>query len=517
MIMSYVIKDLRDIFWILYALFICVQSENTEFCQNEVFQANCNPRDEVVFVQKSTYGRMQWGRCIERDYGYVGQCFKDALSVADSECSGRRSCEIRVPNSKLDALRPCPNDLKAYFEVKYVCAKVLQTSQPICPSFGFIPVHVSGTGHLASVITEETNQGSTDCPWMLKADKGQRINITLIDFGILTNMEDICHAYAIIREKDPTRTSTICGRKQRISHEYLSTSNAVEIRILYANRHNDAKKYFLLKYEVLGCADPIIPSGAILSRLNDKARITCTNNQHEWEIICVNNTWKGLVENCTIGGILGEIKFGGTALPFGLSIVVIVGIALGIGMCILLAGLFVLKWQRASTHRRNQQKAAEILHSYQPAKYDPHIIREQFHPDQENSYSTENEYAYIDDLIPPPVTQNGKIVNTRPTMNGFVDYQDLPPYTPHRVNIPQKLNNNNPYNQNYYRTTGELPPDYFELDPGVESFNENENYLAQLESFRARPLVYQYDYMDADSGYESRPYDYTQDRLYKSV
>ena len=71
-------------------------------------------------MESAQYGRMQLGRCVIRDYGYVG-CVSDVLAHMDSRCSGRRSCEIRIPDLTLDRSNPCPRDFKTYLEASYGC------------------------------------------------------------------------------------------------------------------------------------------------------------------------------------------------------------------------------------------------------------------------------------------------------------------------------------------------------------------------------------------------------------
>jgi len=45
------------------------------------------------------------------------------------------------------------------------------------------PVIDMGTsGFLSSVVSAETGVGSPDCPWMVRARPGQRINVTLLNF-----------------------------------------------------------------------------------------------------------------------------------------------------------------------------------------------------------------------------------------------------------------------------------------------------------------------------------------------
>ena len=101
-------------------LFVSV-SVQTEHCQNEKFEARCGS-DEVVVMVTAVYGRMRVSQCVERDYGYIG-CSRNVLQDADYMCSGRRTCQIPVPNPLFDATKPCPNDLKSYLQAEYTCIK----------------------------------------------------------------------------------------------------------------------------------------------------------------------------------------------------------------------------------------------------------------------------------------------------------------------------------------------------------------------------------------------------------
>ena len=92
-----------------------------EYCQFETMRASCQ-QDEVIIMQNATYGRMRLGRCVIADLGYVG-CRKDVLQLADERCSGRRSCEIKIPDEKFDATKPCLTELKFYLEASYRCQK----------------------------------------------------------------------------------------------------------------------------------------------------------------------------------------------------------------------------------------------------------------------------------------------------------------------------------------------------------------------------------------------------------
>ena len=71
-------------------------------------------------MQTAKYGRMRLGKCVEIDLGYIG-CFTDVLDLTDKRCSGRRTCEIRVPDADFEGTRPCLKELKTYLEASYTC------------------------------------------------------------------------------------------------------------------------------------------------------------------------------------------------------------------------------------------------------------------------------------------------------------------------------------------------------------------------------------------------------------
>ncbi len=55
----------------------------------------------------------------------------------------------------------------------------------------------AGHGYIASVITEETGVGSADCPWQIRAKPGQKINVTLYDFGRTHKHSEVIFTYYI--------------------------------------------------------------------------------------------------------------------------------------------------------------------------------------------------------------------------------------------------------------------------------------------------------------------------------
>ena len=72
-------------------------------------------------MTSAVYGRMQIGRCAERDYGHIG-CRNDALPQLDRECSGRRSCSYQVSNRlHIDGAGACLAVITGYLEAQYEC------------------------------------------------------------------------------------------------------------------------------------------------------------------------------------------------------------------------------------------------------------------------------------------------------------------------------------------------------------------------------------------------------------
>ena len=96
-------------------------SEVLDYCAWEDFEASCGP-DEVIMTTSAKYGRMALGRCVKRNYGYLG-CTLDALAYVDAKCSGRRQCSFEVFEDSLRELQPCPEDISAYLEASYLCQK----------------------------------------------------------------------------------------------------------------------------------------------------------------------------------------------------------------------------------------------------------------------------------------------------------------------------------------------------------------------------------------------------------
>ena len=85
----------------------------------------------MIVMTSARWGRMKTGRCLEihpnllakngEDLLFLG-CSEDVLSVMDSRCSGRSTCDVRVYD-ELNDVKPCYPDLTRYLEYSYECVK----------------------------------------------------------------------------------------------------------------------------------------------------------------------------------------------------------------------------------------------------------------------------------------------------------------------------------------------------------------------------------------------------------
>lgn len=98
----------------------CVVSALVEYCQWEVFNASCPGADQLILMETARYGRMRFGRCMREDHGSVG-CSADVRPYLDWKCSGRRRCQLLIPDAVLHAAHPCPKELMPYLEASYSC------------------------------------------------------------------------------------------------------------------------------------------------------------------------------------------------------------------------------------------------------------------------------------------------------------------------------------------------------------------------------------------------------------
>ena len=132
-------------------------------------------------------------------------------------------------------------------------------SRETCSSSSSIQATQLPTGYLSSIIADETNCGSRDCPWKVAVPSGQRIRISLLDFAtssrlpsdFIHDIPKVCHVYAVVRENSIGASETVCGSNTRNNMVYTSMTNQLEIRITTTAPQKDDEdegRYFLLKY-----------------------------------------------------------------------------------------------------------------------------------------------------------------------------------------------------------------------------------------------------------------------------
>ena len=102
-----------------YRLQLVSASVTEEVCETETYIATCEA-SSVIAVTEALYGRMNLGRCLNIDLGYIG-CYANVLSWASSKCDNQNSCELSPSDSELDEFEGCPPELRSYLEISYMC------------------------------------------------------------------------------------------------------------------------------------------------------------------------------------------------------------------------------------------------------------------------------------------------------------------------------------------------------------------------------------------------------------
>jgi len=252
------------------------ESEETfvkEICEGESLHITCPLINDVILVHTARVGRMRLGRCVPRDYGYIG-CSTDVLNAMDNICSGRRSCEFRSVETEFAKFNmsrsSCLKELKVYLEVTYSCNPVAtlpsQCDGTTCvkPMSMVLPA-TANVGHISSLTTMSSNCGTKDCPWIIRADPGMRIELSVIDFSLESldamfhyNGTSLCIAYAIAVETlDGSGMTTICRPEVRTSPVvFTSRGNVLELRMVQRNSialqsSQNRNPNFLIRYQAV--------------------------------------------------------------------------------------------------------------------------------------------------------------------------------------------------------------------------------------------------------------------------
>ncbi|OAF71618.1 hypothetical protein A3Q56_00592 [Intoshia linei] len=105
--------------------------------RNYILKESCNPPVFGLKIHESTIlysradsaylGRMQLGKCVSRNFGYVG-CRANVINFVNRECSGKIECSFQVSNPKLLRLNMYLKDVSVYLDVRYHCVKVIKVA-----------------------------------------------------------------------------------------------------------------------------------------------------------------------------------------------------------------------------------------------------------------------------------------------------------------------------------------------------------------------------------------------------
>lgn len=63
---------------------------------------------------------------MKEDHGSVG-CSADVIKHLDYLCSGRKHCQLNLPDPALHSVLDCPKEIMPYLEASYVCVHGIVT------------------------------------------------------------------------------------------------------------------------------------------------------------------------------------------------------------------------------------------------------------------------------------------------------------------------------------------------------------------------------------------------------
>ena len=117
----------------------------------------------------------------------------------------------------------------------------------------------SHSGYLSNAIAASQGFGTKSCPWVLEAQPGQKLRLSVLDFALWSpdgstagsrapEQSGVCHIYAHVREAQAFSSVTVCGGERREKEIYLAESHLLEVE-LPASTGKEPTGYFLLKYE----------------------------------------------------------------------------------------------------------------------------------------------------------------------------------------------------------------------------------------------------------------------------
>nr|UCK81575.1 Gal-binding and CUB domains containing receptor 6 [Arenicola marina] len=340
-----------------------------EVCEAETFEGQC--RDgQVMVVQRARYGRMQVGRCVRRGLGFLG-CGWDVLEPLDQLCSGRRTCSVPVnrANTLLVRGNTCIEELVSYLEVTYQCVAVIPSNEHCTWAMSHLPEDSDML--ISSHSTDKSGCGSLASPWVIETPPGQRINISMADFGWTSAPRTgvtLCDTYGYLAETALGINKTICGGRERDRHIHVSSSSRVDIQMLPPSTIGKDRS-FLIQFKVVGCPDVIPPEHAWYKRNGSSAMIGCEWSESSWQLECVNNDWQGAVGNCSdTGGDKVARREESHSMSAALSKALIIALAV---LVVVLASLIGIGYICSQRRKRNGSSAETSLTQQEGFTYFP--------------------------------------------------------------------------------------------------------------------------------------------------
>jgi len=99
-----------------------------DYCQFETFKPQCW-QSEVIVMNQAFYGRRHASRCMKDEGEELAEnprffgCSADVTGILHARCSGKKQCEVRIPDPELRNTRPCVAGLQMFLEASYYCAE----------------------------------------------------------------------------------------------------------------------------------------------------------------------------------------------------------------------------------------------------------------------------------------------------------------------------------------------------------------------------------------------------------
>ena len=100
-----------------------------------------------------------------------------------------------------------------------------QETRDCIPSQSYLIQHMEGY-----ISPEQTESRLEPCPWLLRAQPGQTIKITLIDFQPQPNPQQ-CVALGYIKDASNDQEKMICKSSKREQHLYESAGPSLQIHV----------------------------------------------------------------------------------------------------------------------------------------------------------------------------------------------------------------------------------------------------------------------------------------------